>query len=237
MRIAQMNRRRRAVSLATLAALGLLSAAALRFGASDTVAQAPDEKARAEKSIAAFMKAYAVFQHPRCMNCHPSGDRPLQGDDSHPHAQNVKRGVDGKGLYALKCAACHQEENLPGEHMPPGAKNWHLPTFGTPLVFEGRSASDLAEQMKDRARNGEKSLEGVVHHVEHDALVLWGMVARRWPRPRPRHPRGVRPSRARLGGERRGHAGGIARGRSVYSVEPTSSKGATASPLPCRSVA
>jgi len=29
------------------------------------------------------------------MNCHPSRDAPLQGDDSHRHFQNVKRGEDG----------------------------------------------------------------------------------------------------------------------------------------------
>src|SRR5262249_58451043 len=31
----------------------------------------------------AFTKAYPVFMHPRCQNCHPAGDTPLQGDDSH----------------------------------------------------------------------------------------------------------------------------------------------------------
>ena len=46
---------------------------------------------------AAFLAAYKVLMHPRCMNCHPSGDVPLQGDDSHLHVQNVKRGEDGKG--------------------------------------------------------------------------------------------------------------------------------------------
>ncbi len=40
---------------------------------------------------AAFLAAAPVFTHPRCQNCHPAGDAPLQGDDSHPHAQNVKR--------------------------------------------------------------------------------------------------------------------------------------------------
>ena len=72
---------------------------------------------------AAFLAAYPVFMHPRCMNCHPAGDVPLQGDDSHPHAQNVKRGPDGRGKYALKCANCHQQSNLPGENMPPGNPN------------------------------------------------------------------------------------------------------------------
>src|SRR5258706_10489455 len=51
---------------------------------------------RAEESKTAFLEAYKVFMHPRCMNCHPSGDAPLQGDDSHIHLQNVTRGPDGK---------------------------------------------------------------------------------------------------------------------------------------------
>ena len=45
----------------------------------------------------AFERAYPVFVSPRCQNCHPSGDAPLQGDDSHVHAQNVKRGADEIG--------------------------------------------------------------------------------------------------------------------------------------------
>jgi hypothetical protein len=35
--------------------------------------------------------------HPRCMNCHPARDGPLQGDDSYPRMQNIRRGQDGKG--------------------------------------------------------------------------------------------------------------------------------------------
>src|SRR6266850_2446193 len=76
---------------------------------------------------AAFLDVYKVLMHPRCLNCHPSGDAPLQGDDSHVHIQNVKRGEEGKGKYALKCANCHQDTNLSGENMPPGNPNWHLP--------------------------------------------------------------------------------------------------------------
>ena len=75
--------------------------------------------------------------HPRCMNCHPAGDQPLQGDDSHIHTQNVQRGKDGKGKYALKCANCHQEKNVAGENMPPGN-----PAYSTPLkVFLCPSSS------------------------------------------------------------------------------------------------
>ena len=125
-------------------------------------------------SRAAFLEAYKVFMHPRCMNCHPSGDVPLQGDDSHLHAQNVKRGPDGKGLYALKCANCHQDANLPGENMPPGNPNWHLPRPEMPLVFQGKSPAELARQLKDPKENGGKTLEQLLQHVSKDKLVLAG---------------------------------------------------------------
>src|SRR5262245_38871164 len=123
---------------------------------------------------AAFQDVYKVLMHPRCMNCHPNGDIPLQGDDSHLHFQNVKRGEDGKGMYALKCANCHQDANLPGENMPPGNANWHLPTRAMPLIFQGMSPRELADQLKDPKRNGGRTLEQLVDHVEHDKLVLWG---------------------------------------------------------------
>jgi hypothetical protein len=122
----------------------------------------------------AFLEAYRVFMHPRCMNCHPSGDRPLQGDDSHVHAQNVQRGKGGKGKYALKCANCHQEANVAGENMPPGNPNWHLPKPEMPLVFQGKSPRELAIALKDPKQNGGKTLEQLLHHVSEDKLVLGG---------------------------------------------------------------
>ena len=128
----------------------------------------------ATASRAAFKEAYKVFMHPRCMNCHPSGDAPLQGDDSHIHSQNVKRGSDGKGKYALKCANCHQDTNLPGANMPPGNPNWHLPTPEMPLVFQGKSSAELARQLKDTKLNGNKTLEQLLHHVAEDKLVIGG---------------------------------------------------------------
>src|SRR5450755_2803568 len=87
-------------------------------------------------SAKAFLAAYKVLMSPRCMNCHPAGDIPLQGDDSHLHTQGVKRGMDGKGLYALKCANCHQPQNSLGIHMPPGNPNWHLPPANMKMVFQ-----------------------------------------------------------------------------------------------------
>lgn len=128
----------------------------------------------AAASRAAFLEAYKVLMHPRCLNCHPAGDAPLQGDDSHVHGQNVQRGPDGKGKYALKCANCHQLANLPGRNMPPGNPNWHLPPPDMKLVFQGKSPRELARQLKDPNQNGHKTLAEILHHVTEDKLVLAG---------------------------------------------------------------
>ena len=39
---------------------------------------------RTERSRALFVEAGRVLQHPRCLNCHPVGERPTQGSDGHP---------------------------------------------------------------------------------------------------------------------------------------------------------
>ena len=126
------------------------------------------------RSAAIFTELGKVLTHPRCVNCHPAGDVPLQGEDSHPHLQNVKRGPDGKGLYALKCRNCHQDKNLPGEDMPPGHPEWHLPPANMPMVFQGKSPAELARQLKDSKRNGGRTLEELLHHIAEDSLVLTG---------------------------------------------------------------
>jgi mono/diheme cytochrome c family protein len=156
----------------------MLIALALVWGALSRQAPSQFEAAVADKddagARAAFLEAYKVFMHARCLNCHPVGDVPLQGDDSRPHFMNVQRGSDGKGLYALKCANCHQDANLPGANMPPGNPNWHLTPPEMPMVFEGKSPRELARQLKDPKQNGGKTLEQIIHHVTEDKLVLWG---------------------------------------------------------------
>ena len=79
----------------------------------------------AERSAALFTELGKVLTHPRCVNCHPAGDRPRQGDDGRLHQPPVERGADGLGLPAMRCAICHQEANFdPGR--VPGHPDWHL---------------------------------------------------------------------------------------------------------------
>lgn len=143
----------------------------------DELIKATDKKITAgnkqeQESKEAFLAAYKVLMHPRCMNCHPKGDVPLVGDDSHLHPQGVKRGPNGKGLYALKCANCHQEENIPGAHMPPGNERWKLPSSNQKMVFQGKTPTELATHFKDSKYTGFKNFkEDLMDHVSFDPLV------------------------------------------------------------------
>ena len=125
------------------------------------------------ESVQAFMQVYTVLMNPRCMNCHPAGDVPLQGDDSHIHTMLPKRGKDGHGLYAMKCQNCHQPQNTPGVHTPPGNPKWALPPANMKMVFQGRSAHELALQIMDYNKNGHKNKQQLLEHAR-DTLVKAG---------------------------------------------------------------
>ena len=124
-------------------------------------------------SAAAFKAIVPVLRHPRCMNCHSKGDFPRQGDDSHRHTMQVRRGPDGHGLNAVKCSTCHQEHNVPGLHTPPGAHDWALPPPETPMIWEGLSDRALCELFKDPRQNGHRTVEQIVEHMQ-TPLVVWG---------------------------------------------------------------
>jgi mono/diheme cytochrome c family protein len=135
-------------------------------------------------SVKAFMQVYKVLMSPRCMNCHPAGDRPLQGDDNRIHTMNVQRGKDGKGVYALKCANCHQPTNVPGIHTPPGNPKWQLPPADMKMVFQGKTPHQLALQIMDYNQNGHKNKAQLLEHAR-DTLVKagWRMGKGRVPPP------------------------------------------------------
>lgn len=124
----------------------------------------------AERAAALFSEASKVLTHPRCMNCHPSGDSPFQGDRSRPHQPVVRRGADGFGGPGLRCPACHQAANFdPGR--VPGAPHWHLAP--AEMAWEGLTVGEICARIKDPAHNGERDLEALVEHMSHDALVAW----------------------------------------------------------------
>ena len=89
----------------------------------------------------AFVEVARVLQSPRCKNCHPAGNAPLQGDIARLHAMNISRGTISAGV---PCTTCHQTRNSEAIGIvggPPGAPNWGLPPADIPMVFEGKTPS------------------------------------------------------------------------------------------------
>lgn len=134
-----------------------------------------DEQAR---SLALFEEAGKVIQHPRCVNCHPATDRPLQGMSMRPHQPPVFRGDGGMGLLGMQCNTCHGMENVKVVGQAdtlksiPGNPNWHLAPLE--MAWEGKTLGQICEQIKDKARNGNMTMDQLVEHMAHDELVGWG---------------------------------------------------------------
>jgi hypothetical protein len=132
---------------------------------------------RAARSRALFGEVATVVTGPRCMNCHPAGDHPLQGADHHIHQPAAFRGPDGAGVPGLPCAACHTEHNftLPtGEasyKSIPGHDRWGLAPIE--MAWEGKSIPEICRQLKDPARNGGRTLALLHDHMATDDLVGW----------------------------------------------------------------
>jgi hypothetical protein len=163
-------KRRASLGAAAAAALALSApyrAQAETLRAVSTFSDIADPQRR---SAALFEEAGKVLQHPRCVNCHPSTDRPLQGEGRRLHEPRVRRGADGHGVPGMRCATCHTSENFDPAGVP-GNPHWALAPAS--MAWEGKSLAQICEQIKDPARNGRRKLSAVVEHVTKDALVGW----------------------------------------------------------------
>ena len=184
--------------LAAVAALlvSMLTAYAVAEAQSDNLAP-PESFASisdtAERSAALFTELGKVLTHPRCVNCHPAGDRPRQGDEGRLHQPPVDRGTDGHGLAAMRCPICHQQANFEPGRMP-GHPEWHLAP--REMAWEGKTLAEICVQIKDPKRNGNRSLADLIHHIGDDTLVGWawspGFGRRLLPAPRRRRARLLR---------------------------------------------
>jgi hypothetical protein len=123
------------------------------------------------RSVALFQEAGKVINSPRCMNCHPAGERPTQTDKMSPHQPLVVRGPDGHGpVGGLACATCHHDTNFDPANVP-GNPKWGVAPLE--MAWQGKSLGQICEQIKDTTRNGGKNLEEIVKHMGEDSLVGW----------------------------------------------------------------
>ena len=153
--------------------MSMLTAYAVAEGPSDGLAPPESFSAIGDtttRSAALFTELGKVLTHPRCVNCHPAGDRPRQGEQGRLHQPPVLRGADGHGIATMRCSICHQAANFdPGR--VPGHPEWHLAP--REMAWEGKTLGEICVQIKDRERNGGRSPEDLVHHIGTDTLVGW----------------------------------------------------------------
>jgi hypothetical protein len=132
---------------------------------------------RAARSRAIFTEAAKVITSPRCLNCHPAGDRPTQANDLHAHMPPVARGENGVGVPGNTCAACHTDRNFALQERAsyrsiPGHPRWGLAP--SEMAWQGKSISDICRQLKDPSRNGGRDLALLHEHAANDDLIAWG---------------------------------------------------------------
>jgi hypothetical protein len=126
---------------------------------------------RATRSRALFGEVARVLVHPRCINCHPSGDTPHQRMTMELHDPWVVRGPQDNGVAGMECTTCHQDRNQELTRVP-GAPKWHLAPIE--MAWVGKSVSYICKQIKDPKRNGGKTLAQLAEHNGRDELVAWG---------------------------------------------------------------
>jgi hypothetical protein len=127
-----------------------------------------DPKAR---SLALFGEVGKVIQHPRCMNCHPATERPTQTDIMRPHMPWVVRGDGGIGASGLRCITCHHEKNFDPAGVP-GNPKWALAP--PEMAWQGKTLGQICRQIKDKTRNGDRTMVALEEHMAKDDLGGWG---------------------------------------------------------------
>jgi hypothetical protein len=124
-----------------------------------------------ERAAALFQEAGKVIASPRCMNCHPAGERPSQSDGMRPHQPLVVRGPHGTGeVGGTACATCHHKENFDAAGVP-GHPKWAVAPIE--MAWQGKTLGQICVQIKDRTRNGDMDMAKLVHHMADDDLVGW----------------------------------------------------------------
>jgi hypothetical protein len=153
--------------MSVLTAYAVADGPAERLASVESFSSIPDTVAR---SAALFTELGKVLTHPRCLNCHPAGDRPRQTDAMRLHQPPVERGADGFGLPAMRCPICHQRANFEPAGIP-GNPIWHLAP--REMGWEGKTLGEICAQLKDPARNGGRTPEALIEHIGTDHMVGW----------------------------------------------------------------
>ena len=124
-----------------------------------------DQEAR---SAAYFTELGKVLTYPRCLNCHPAGDRPRQGDMARLHQPPVER-----GRRRLRPSGAALSDLPSGSELREGARK---PDLASRAARNGLGRQDAEPDLRpDQGPRAERhrSLETLVEHIGEDHLVGW----------------------------------------------------------------
>ncbi len=87
------------------------------------------------------------------------------------HQPPVERGTDGHGLRVRCGAPAATRTEISSLAACPATRNgiWRRAKWR----WEGKTLGQICNQIKDRQRNGNRSLDDIVHHIGTDTLVGW----------------------------------------------------------------
>ncbi len=147
----------------------------------DVTPPAPGSVSKAD-GLAAWSRIYEVTSHPRCSNCHTgASDRPMWSGPSYgktrAHGMNIRAGESRMGVEYVPCATCHvtnlnaSSTNETPHTAPQVAAPWRL----APIEADwfGRSSQEICTQLRDPDRNGDRTLEDIAAHLDHDVILHW----------------------------------------------------------------
>ena len=124
-----------------------------------------------------WARIYEVASHPRCANCHV-GDSPYpmwsgpSFEQTQRHGMNVHAGASRIGAESLLCSTCHRQQNSAEPHGAPGAKDvWRLAPIEA--AWFGKSSDEICQQLRDPARNGNRTFQDIAAHLGHDVILYW----------------------------------------------------------------
>ncbi|MCG6901339.1 MAG: hypothetical protein LJE68_01535 [Rhodobacter sp.] len=160
------------------AALALAAPIALAADKVVIAPPAPGSVSR-EQGLDAWGRIFEVTSHPRCSNCHVGErNRPMWSGPSYGktqvHGMNIIAGESRIGAEFLPCATCHaaSETGNDVDHAAPQVDDdWRL----APVEAQwfGKSSVEICNQLRDPARNGERSFMDLARHLDHDVILHW----------------------------------------------------------------
>lgn len=168
----------------SLSVIGLaLSGLAFAAGETSKIEALPEGSVSQEDGLKSWGRIYEVASHPRCSNCHVGeSDRPMWSGPSYGkprvHGMNIRAGESRIGAEYLTCNTCHTTKSDDWDNandMPHSAPRVAMDWALAPVEANwfGQSSETICAQLRDPDLNGDRTIEELASHLDHDLILHW----------------------------------------------------------------